>query len=300
MKKHDHLLPIFQALLVTFLWSTSFIIIKKGLIEIPPVTFAGLRYFIASVCLLPFMLKNKNIRKLSNLNRYQWLSLSLLGFTFYFLTQGIQFIGLSLLPSASVSLMLSFTPVIVVLLSSLLLKERPSFRQLLGILFFICGAILFFLPLSVVKTQILGLAVMVLAVFANAVSSVLGRKINSKGNINPLIVTFISMAIGSSLLLTVGIARDGVPHISGKAWFSIAWLASINTAYAFTLWNKTLQKLTAMESSIINGSMLIQIGILAWLFLGEALSGMKIAGMIIATIGILFVQLRRNTGYPTK
>ena len=39
-----------------------------------------------------------------------------------------------------------------------------------------------------------------------------------------------------------------------------------------TIWNYTLRTLTAMESSIINGTMLIQIAVLAWIFLGEDIS----------------------------
>ena len=46
----------FQALFVTFLWSTSWVLIKIGLQDIPALTFAGLRYGLAFLCLLPFLL----------------------------------------------------------------------------------------------------------------------------------------------------------------------------------------------------------------------------------------------------
>ncbi|MCW8805069.1 MAG: DMT family transporter, partial [Ignavibacteriaceae bacterium] len=70
------------------------------------------------------------------------------------------------------------------------------------------------------------------------------------------------------------------------------WLAIINTALAFTIWNLTLRTLSAMESSIINGTMLIQIAILAWIFLGEAITVKEGAGMLIAALGALLVQLK--------
>jgi drug/metabolite transporter (DMT)-like permease len=47
-----------------------------------------------------------------------------------------------------------------------------------------------------------------------------------------------------------------------------------------------------MESSIINGTMLIQIAVLAWIFLGEEISPKEIFGMIIAASGALLVQLK--------
>ena len=74
--------------------------------------------------------------------------------------------------------------------------------------------------------------------------------------------------------------------------------AIINTAFAFTLWNLTLRSITAMESSIINGTMLIQIAILAWYFLGESISVQEGIGMIIAALGAILVQFKKNkAGY---
>ncbi len=74
----------------------------------------------------------------------------------------------------------------------------------------------------------------------------------------------------------------------------IAWLAIVNTAFAFTLWNKSLQTLTAVESSIINSTMLPQIAILAWLFLGENLNLRQILGLGLVTLGIVIVQVWRG------
>jgi O-acetylserine/cysteine efflux transporter len=94
VKNHSHLKAILLALLVTFLWSTSFVIIKIGLAEIPPLTFAGLRYTIAFFCLLPFVFTQKNKSVIKNLKKRDWTKLILLGILFYAFTQGTQVIGL--------------------------------------------------------------------------------------------------------------------------------------------------------------------------------------------------------------
>jgi drug/metabolite transporter (DMT)-like permease len=73
----------------------------------------------------------------------------------------------------------------------------------------------------------------------------------------------------------------------------VAWLAVVNTAFAFVLWNHTLRRLTAVESSVANNTMLVQISILAWVFLGENLSAREILGLVLAALGTLLVQLRR-------
>ncbi len=291
-KTYEHTAAVFQALLVTFLWSTSFIIIKFGLSEIPPVTFAGLRYFTAALCLLPFILKKRYRLELALMTRTRWRSVILLGIVFYVLTQGIQFIGLSILPSATVSLMLNFTPLFVVLFGTLFLGEKASALQFSGIILFIGGAVLYFLPSLREGANLAGLAVMAVGVLSNAVSSIMGRSINCRKDISPLSVTFISMAAGSIILMAAGLIRNGLPDISVKAWLSIIWLAVVNTAFAFTLWNKTLRTLTAMESSIINGTMLVQIAVLAWIFLREELTPLEISGLIIAAGGAVIVQTR--------
>ena len=128
-KLQSHLSAIFLALLVTFLWSTSFVIIKIGLAEIPPLTFAGLRYTIAFICLLPFAFTKNNSSVIKKLEKRDWLKLVLLGFLFYAFTQGTQFIGLSLLPAVTVSLWLNFTPLIVAGMSIFLINEFPSTLQ---------------------------------------------------------------------------------------------------------------------------------------------------------------------------
>jgi len=56
--------------------------------------------------------------------------------------------------------------------------------------------------------------------------------------------------------------------------------------------------LSAVESSIINNTMLIQIAVLAWLFLGESLRTLGILGLGLAALGTLLVQLRRQR--PSK
>ena len=289
----SHIISIFQALFVTFLWSTSFIIIKWGLVEIPPVTFAGLRYFLAFICFIPLIANKKYVNEIKSLKYYQWKKLILLGFVFYAFTQGAQFLGLSLLPSVTVSLMLNFTPLVVAFLGIFLLNEKPSRLQWIGSIFFILGIITYFLPIRFLENELLGLFIMAFGVFANAGAAIIGRDINRSKDISPIIITFISMGFGAIILVVLGISMNGFPEISFKTWLFLIWLAAVNTAFAFTLWNLTLRTLTAMESSLINGTMLIQIAFLAWYFLDETISTQKGIGMLIAAVGVVLVQLKR-------
>lgn len=282
-----------QALFVTFLWATSWVLIKIGLDEIPALTFAGLRYFVAFVCLLPLVFRSRRLASLRALPAQSWARLILLGLLLYTVTQGAQFVALFYLPAVTVNLLLSFSAVAVALMGFVVLDERPTRLQWMGVSLATFGAVVYFHPASFPASEVVGVLVALVGVLANAGAAVLGRHVNRGARLHPLMVTFVSMGIGSIVLLASGIATQGLPSLGVQSWLIILWLAVVNTAFAFTLWNHTLRVLTATESSVINGTMLIWIPILAVLFLGERITEKELFGLALAGLGTLFVQVRR-------
>ncbi len=283
---------IFQAFFVTILWSSSWPIIKFGLEEIPPITFAGLRYITASLILFSAVLISSKQRKvLKTINRRWWLKLVLYGLVFYTITQGAQFFGLLFLPAITVSMLLSFTPILVLILAIFLIKEKPSKLQIFIVIIALLGAFLYFfksVSLDFSSMVILALIIVIIGVLANALSAIMGRSINKSQEFNPLIVTSISMLVGSIVLLIVGLSIEDIPRLSLLSIGYILWLSVVNTAFAFTLWNHAMQKLAAVEISIINNTMLVQITILAVIFLSERPTVLEWIGLaIIAISGIL-------------
>ncbi|MBN1659650.1 MAG: EamA family transporter [Anaerolineae bacterium] len=306
-----HTKAVLQALLVTFLWSSSWVLIKIGLADIPALPFAGLRYSLAFFCLLPLASRSGQLAAVRRLPRAAWGRLVLLGLLFYAVTQGAQFVSLAYLPALTTSLILSFTTILVALLGLSLLGERPGALQWGGLALYLVGVVVYFAPAllpggatshlvaqgeAMPRGQWIGLGVAIAGMVANAFSSILGRHVNRSGGLPPLVVTVVTMGIGAGVLLLGGIIVQGLPRLSATHWAIIAWLAVVNTAFAFTLWNRTLRTLSAMESSILNNTMMFQIALLAWLFLGEGLSWYQVAGMILAGAGTFAVQLRRRTG----
>jgi len=296
VKNSSRISAILQAIFVTILWASSWVLIKFGLRnDIPAITFAGLRYGLAWLCLLPFVLFKKERRQaIKQLPRNTWIRLGILGFVFYTLTQGAQFLSLAYLPAAMASLLLNLTPMVVGITGILFLNERPIASQWFGIGLATLGVGFYFLPISLPQAQVVGVIVALVGVTANASSSLLGREINRHRLLSPLLVTFVSMGIGSLLLLAIGVVTQGFGSMTWQDWGIVAWLALVNTAFAFTLWNHTLRTLTAVESSVINSLMMPQIALLAFLFLGETLSAKEIWGLILVGLGVLIVQLRRQ------
>lgn len=292
MKTNPRLRAIFQALLVTFLWSTSWVLIKFGLQDIPALTFAGLRYFLAFLVLAPLALRAQKGNR--QLTRRDWLTLAGLGLLYYTLTQGSQFLGLLYLPAINFSLLLNGTAILVALFAIPLLKEIPTALQWAGVGLFLVGAVIYYAPQEIQTGQMTGYLIAAVHILATSLSSIAGRGVNRSGRLRPLTVTTVSMGVGSVALLGIGLLSEPLPRLDWMSWALIGWLALVNTAFAFTLWNQTLQVLTAMESSILNNTMLIQITLLAWIFLDERFSWVQGIGLILAAVGVLLVQIRRR------
>ena len=238
----SHTKAVLQALFVVFLWATSWVFVKIGLQDIPPITFAGLRYFLAFLVLFAWIKVSgfkEDVRKLS---KRSWMHLLILGILFYSVTQGAIFVALAYLPAVTVNLLWSFSSVVVAILGIFWLAENPGYLQWGGIILATAGGIIYFAPVSIGANQFTGVIVALIGILANAISSIMGRDINRSEKHSPLVVTVISMGMGSTILLLAGAVTEGIPSINLKSWGIILWLALVNTAFAFTLWNHTLRK----------------------------------------------------------
>lgn len=294
MKDKTRFIAIIQALFVTLLWSSSFILIKRGLASLPALTFAGLRYTLAGLLLILYVYFNRNRMLKNKINKSQWIKLFLLGLFLYFITQGAQFLGLYYLPAVHVSLFLNVTPLFVMIFATTFLNERPTKNNIIGVVIFFIGIIIYFVPINIIEEQMIGYIIMIIGTITNAIATVLGRDINKNKNINPAVVTAISMTIGGILLLISGVITEPFPTLDTESIINIIVLAVVNTAFAFTLWNHTMRVLSSIESSIINNTMLIQIAILSWLFMNESLNNKEIIAVLIVVVGAFLVQYKKT------
>jgi len=295
----DYILAFFTAFIVTILWSSSWVIIKFGLKEISPLIFAAFRYSIASIILLVLIFTNKSHRKSLYQKSKKWYVMMLVyGLIFITSTQGGQFIALSLLPAITVSFILNLTPYIVIFYSIPFLKEIPSRKDFIFFSFAFIGVLIYFIPSGLTILTFNGILIGFFLLNTNALSSILGRIINREGSSSPLLITGISMSSGTLILVLIAIIWEGIPSFSPLVILMILWLAIINTALAFTLWNKAMQKLRAMDITMINGTMLPQIVLLSIIFLNEFPQTHEWIGLIIlifATFAIQFIQAKKNS-----
>lgn len=301
-KPPSRIKAILLALLVTFIWSTSWVLIKIGLKEVPSLTFAGLRYTLAFLVLIPFVFRKEEFATIKMLTRKDWAKLILLGVVYYALAQGGQFVALAFLPSITVSLILNISPLLIAIFAIFTLREIPTWIQWLGVILNTVGIFIFFYPNGFQSGVIWGFLAALVSLLANTLGGILGRNMNKGGQMRPIPLTVISMGTGALLMLFAGIITQGIPRVGLLSWGIIILLAVVNTALTFTIWNYTLQTLTAIESAIINSTMMIQVTILSWVFLHERVDIQGIIGLILVAVGTIVVQLRfrpKQVVYPT-
>ena len=283
---------LLEALLVTFLWSTSYILTKIGLTEISPLVLVSLRYVVASLILVPAAVLRGEHRALDGRAA---LKLVFLGITGYSVAQGLQCVGLYHLPAVTVTFILNFTPVIVLTLGLVFLKTTPTPRQVAGIALVIAGAYIYFGG-GVSASSLTGVIVTFVSGLGWAAYLVASRAFFKPGEIGPLGLSAFAMGVGTVFIAGSAWVYEGFTALSLGGWGIVLWLGVVNTAAAFFLWNHALQRVEAFEISILQNTMLIQIAILSVIFLGEKLTASKMLGRAAVFVGVLIVQLSSLRG----
>ncbi|MGD1995853.1 MAG: EamA family transporter [Anaerolineae bacterium] len=284
-------LAIAEGLLVTIIWGSSFVFVKVGLRCMGPLTIAGLRYFIAFLVLLPLVAVRRRSSTSVPLPSRVWLRLLLIGLSAYVVGNGALFWGLKYLSATAGSFLMSLIPLPVLLLSSSWLREVPTPRQTVGGLIALAGSCVFFSP-GLSSGEPLGIGITAVALIGFASFAILGREIARDRQVKTLTLTAIPLGFGGGLLLLIALLVEGVPGLPAAGWGLVVWLAIVNTALGYLLYNHSLQVLNALEMNVLLNLTPLATALLAWVFLGEKLAIAEIVGMVVVIAGVLAVQWR--------
>lgn len=286
-------LALLLAVLVTLLWSSSYVFMKWAFTEIPPMYLATLRYALAFALLAGIgATRGRGRSGRAKLRAGSGKLLLLAGICGYTVAQGLQILGLFYLPAITTSFLLSFTPAFVLALGWLTLRERASMVQLLGLIIALVGAYVFFYGRIQPQRELVGVAVVLLSGVGWAIYLVVVREFQQSNDYGSLRLTTVTMGIGVIGMAILSAALAEYAPLTLEGVVIIIWLAAANTALAFFLWNKALSVLPAFELAMLQNAMLIEIALFAWALLGEAITPLMVIGMTFALAGILLVQLR--------
>lgn len=228
--------------ILIIVWGSTWLFIKVGLKDIPPFTFAGVRFVIALVplYLLVALRKARLPRKAA-----EWGLLAVTGLLTFTSGYGLVFWGEQYLSSGLTAVYYTTYPLLGLFFAHWLIPSEPlSLRRLVGAVIALGGVALIFADQLRLQGAMAAWAsgAILLSAVGGALSGVLLKGRGS--HLDPFVVSAAQMTIGGMPLLALGLLTEGNPFAmawTSRALFSLFYLALVGTSLAFVLWYRLLQ-----------------------------------------------------------
>ncbi len=275
----------FLLFLSAVMWGSSYPVIKLGLNRgLSPIGFLGLRLFLATIIIIPFVYKEIGFKELWN------KKMALLGLTnaggFLF-----QYFGQKFISSNSAAIISNLIVIFVAILSFIFLKEKMNFRKIIGVFLSFLGLIIISnLSFSSFSANI-GILIMLISPFMWAFFVILSKDISMGGNFTKHLFpiyfyTFI-------FVLPFSLAEGG--DYSNLSISLSLYLSIFCTIIPYFFFLKGLKYIQATTASIITSFQIFFSIIFSYIFLKETLSLNFIVGMILVFVSIYLVETNSST-----
>ena len=284
-------LAVLSLIFANVIWGVSFPIYKWALEDIPSFTFVFLRFYLGALILLPFVYKDLKIE------RRDWKDLVLLSIIGITITISFLILGLKLSSSINAPIILSSSPVFLIIGSVLFLNEKLRKRVIAGTFVSLLGVmVIVLLPVFTKGFDggILGNIFLVLAAIGSVIHALLLKKILP--NYKPLVIAFWSFLIGSLPLIPLYFWELGETHwlsnVTFQALFGIFFGAVLATAVAHSLYAYGIKIIKASEVGIFTYVDPIATILVALPLLGEKITPLYVLGSIFVFLGIFIAEKR--------
>jgi drug/metabolite transporter (DMT)-like permease len=286
-KKNTILWAIFACLL----WSTVYAGVKIGLQYDTPLHFAGFRFIVSGLVLLPFTVRPSVFIKMI---REHWKIVVMVTLLQGLVNYILFYYGLKLVPGALGAVIVGSQPLITALIASWINKaDRLNRRKIVTIIFGISGVILISAGRQAFKIgtliEILGVVLILGANIATATSNVL-VSLRSNG-VNPVVLNSTSLFVAGVFMFLLSIPVEA-PSPGPKPfdyWLVLGWLAFVSST-AFSIWYRLLQRPEVKVSDLNLWKFIIPVigAILSWILVpGEKPEWITITGMLIITASLI-------------
>ena len=286
--------------LTTLFWAGNFVLARAFSVDIPPITLALVRWTLAFVLLLPFVIpvlyKNRTLIK------QYWLRLILLGALSVAGFNTLAYIGLQTTTALNGTLMQSSMPIMILCLSTLVLREAASARQLLGVLFSLVGVLVLISQGDLALLKSLNFNAgdlwVLLAMFVWACYSLALRW--KPQEMTGFAFFIVSLTVGVFILAPLSLLElEAAAAIewSNDLLLLIAYLAIFPSILAYLFWNYGVEKLGAQKAGLFIHQVPMWGIVLSVFFLSEQVQAFHFGGIALIFTGIyLAVVAGRVTG----
>lgn len=284
----------FLAIVACILWSTAFVGIKIGLKYTSPFQFAGIRFFISGVLIIPFI---PNFLKSLPIALTNAPKIILVGLVQTFLQYALFYKGIDLVPGALGAMVIGSGPLFIAIVAHFLMPDDTiTRRKLISILLGLTGIAI----VSIGRKGMgdvgplvgLGILILILNNILSGFGNILVAK--DKRQIPPLVLSSFSMIFGGFALFILGVFTEG--YNSGpfplEYYLSLGWLSFLSAA-AISIWYTLLKRPGVKVSSLNMWKFIIPVlgAVLSWLILpNEYPNLLAIIGMILVATALIFLN----------
>jgi drug/metabolite transporter (DMT)-like permease len=282
-------------LILSVIWGTTWIFIKLGLRDLPPFTFAGIRFLVAASLLWLIVLWRRQAVPRGNSD---WLMIAWTGFIAFAVNYGLIFWGEQYITSGLAAVLQSTIPAFGLVIAHFHLPaERITMRKMAGVVLGMAGtAVIFYDQMTVEGTDALwGSMALVISSGCVAYSNVLVKA--RCRHIETATLAAGQMTFGLVPLLLVGTVWEGNPfrlQWTTQALVSLLYLALIGSAVAFFLYYwlvKLIEVTKTMLIALVTPVIALLIGMIT---LSEDVTWRIVLGSAAILAGISMIVIERR------
>ena len=274
-------------LILSIIWGSSFILMKKSLISFNYIEVGFLRLIIAFLALLPFL--NSSLKRLKTIYIAPLLLVSIVGTVI----PAILFaFAQTYLNSANTGMLNALTPMFTLIVGVILFKKKMHKQGFLGILMGLTGTYILLLPSNIDIENTKYSIIVIIATICYAISiNTIKDKLQG---LKPIDIAVISSCF-SFIIPVIYVIQQGVFVTIGKIsanmfpFLYIIALGLICTSFAIILFNYLIKKTSALFGS--STTYLIPVFAIIWgLIDNETIQNHEIIGMLIILFGVFIMN----------
>ncbi len=287
------------AILACLIWSTAFAFVKIGLVYCTPMLFAGIRFILAGILLLPLCGGPSNYFKSIRSNLKTIIKVSLFQ---TFLLYSLFFWGMNLVAGSTGAIVTGSTPLITAIAAHMILKDDKLYmKKAIFIFSGMFGIILISLEKQFIIgnsfKELAGIFILLGASFASAMGNIVVA--TDKSKLTPITLNSAQMSLGGCALLLLSFLVEGYPQITITKQFVLAllWLAFIS-ASGFSIWFYLIKKERVKVSELNMWKFIMPIfgAVISWTLLkNDSPTVLSVIGMLIVAMSVLFFNLKKRS-----
>lgn len=277
---------------IYFVWGSTFLAIRIGVLEVPPLLFAAIRFTIAGLVLYAWL----RVRGTASPTGSEWIRVSLLGTLIFLLDYGCLFWAERRISSGIAAVVLATIPVFITLMDILVLRtHRLTLRLAAALAIGVFGvAVLMNNKFSFGEAPIDRAAAVALLVasFTWSIATILTRKLKLPAS-KPMSAAAQMIAGGIALFIATAIAGEFASfHIAGvslHAWLALLYLITAGSIAGFTayIWLLHYESPTKVGTyAYVNPVVAVGFGY----FLGGEMVGLRtLLGTLLVLVSVIAI-----------